>query len=75
MQMNRTAAYAQLTAPTRYTSDPGVIDNPVEMARVKAEWEAYFAAMNRGLEKYPYSEEEMKSTVKIPICPPPKEGA
>jgi hypothetical protein len=65
MQMNRTAAYAQLTVPTRYTSDPGVIDNPVEMALVKAEWEAYFAGMNRVLEKYPYSEEEMKSSASL----------
>jgi hypothetical protein len=61
MQINRTAAYAQLTIPTRYTSDPDVIDNPVEMARVKAEWEAYFAGMNRVLVKYPYSQEEMTS--------------
>jgi hypothetical protein len=54
----RQAAYAQLVAPKRYTSDPDVIDNPVEMERVKAEWTAYFEAYSAILEKYPYSEEE-----------------
>ena len=54
----RANAYAQLTAPKRYTSDPDVINSPVEMAKVKAEWAAYFTAMDAVLERYPYSEEE-----------------
>ena len=54
----RQAAYALLVAPTRYTSDPDVLQNPVEMERVRAEWAAYFAAMAAILEQYPYSEEE-----------------
>jgi hypothetical protein len=60
----RYSAYALLVAPKRYTSDPDVIDNPVEMAQVKAEWATYFAAMNAVLAQYPYSEEEKKRSVK-----------
>jgi hypothetical protein len=54
----REAAYALLVAPKRYTSDPDVLHNPVEMELVKAEWAAYFAAMDAILAQYPYSEEE-----------------
>ena len=60
----REAAYAVLVAPTRYTSDPDVLQNPVEMELVKAEWAAYFAAMNAVLALYPYSEEEKSRRAK-----------
>ena len=56
----REAAYALVVAPKRYTSDPDVLRNPVEMELVKAEWAAYFEAYSAILEKYPYSEEEEK---------------
>lgn len=56
----REAAYALCRAllPTRYTSDPDVIDNPDVMAAVKTEWEVYFEAMNDVLRRFPYTEEE-----------------
>jgi len=60
----REAAYALLVAPKRYTSDPDVLNSPVEMEFVKAEWAAYFAAMNAILEQYPYSEEEKERRAK-----------
>lgn len=60
----REAAYALVVAPERYTSDPDVIDNPVEMELVKAEWAAYFAAMAAILAQYPYSEEEKSRRAK-----------
>jgi hypothetical protein len=60
----REAAYALVIAPKRYTSDPDVIDNPVEMELVKAEWAAYFATMNAILALYPYSEEERSRRAK-----------
>jgi hypothetical protein len=60
----RQAAYALVIAPTRYTSDPDVLNDPVEMELVKAEWAVYFAAMNAVLEQYPYSEEERSRRAK-----------
>jgi hypothetical protein len=63
----RTAAYLMCIAPKRYTSDPDVIDNPVEMAQVKAEWATYFATMNAMLTKYPYSTEEKALMKKIEV--------
>jgi hypothetical protein len=60
----REAAYALLVAPKRYTSDPDVLNNPVEMELVKAEWAAYFAAMAAILAQYPYSEEEQERRAK-----------
>jgi hypothetical protein len=60
----REAAYALLAAPKRYTSDPDVLNNPVEMERVKAEWATYFAAMAAVLAQYPYSEEEKERRAK-----------
>ena len=60
----REAAYALLTAPKRYTSDPDVLNNPVEMERVKAEWATYFAAMDAILAQYPYSAEEKERRAK-----------
>jgi hypothetical protein len=60
LQKNREAAYEECRAlhPTRYTSDPGVIDNPVAMATVKAEWDIYFRAMDAVLVRFPYTDEE-----------------
>jgi hypothetical protein len=54
----RETAYTACKAPTRYLSDPDVIDSPEEMAAVQAEWNVYFAAMRAIAEKYPYTEEE-----------------
>ena len=54
----RDAAYAACKAPTRYLSDPDVINSPEEMAKVDAEWNVYFAAMRAILEQYPFTEEE-----------------
>jgi len=56
----RQAAYAEAAAllPTRYTSDPDVIDNPEETAKVQAAWTLYLRAMDAVLEKYPYTAEE-----------------
>ena len=60
--------------PTRYTSDPDVIDDPAETLKVKAlassgprwqaQWAAYFRAMNAALVQYPYTEEELARRAK-----------
>ena len=57
---NREAAYAEAAKlkPTRYTSDPDVINSPEESAKVQALWTLYFNAMDAALVKYPYTEEE-----------------
>jgi hypothetical protein len=49
--------------PKRYTSDPDVIDNPEELRKVQAEWDAYFQCVHEGLERYPLSAEESKLTL------------
>jgi hypothetical protein len=56
----REAAYAEAAKlkPTRYTSDPDVINSPEESAKVQALWTIYFRAMDAALVKYPYTEEE-----------------
>ena len=64
LQELREAAYALVVAPKRYTSDPDVLRNPVEMELVKAEWAVYFAAMAAILAQYPYSEEEQERRAK-----------
>lgn len=62
IRSQREAAYeaCKVLLPTRYTSDPGVIDNPDVMAAVKTEWEVYFEAMNDVLRRFPYTEEEKR---------------
>ena len=50
----RQAAVAEYKAPTRYTSDPDVIDSTEETAKVKAEWETYFAAIRAIEARFPY---------------------
>ena len=54
----REVALAACKAPTRYLSDPDVIESVEETAKVQAEWNAYFAAMRLIMEKYPFTEEE-----------------
>jgi hypothetical protein len=60
IQKDREAAYEECRAlhPTRYTSDPDVINNPEAMAAVKAEWDIYFRAMDAVLVRFPYTDEE-----------------
>jgi len=57
----REAAYAEAAKlkPTRYTSDADVIDSPAETIKVKAQWAAYFKAMDDALIQYPYTDEEL----------------
>jgi len=57
---DREAAYAEAAKlkPTRYTSDPDVINSPAETLKVKALWAVYFRAMDAALAQYPYTEEE-----------------
>ena len=64
--VGREAAYAEAAKlkPTRYTSDPDVIDDPAETLKVKAQWAAYFRAMNAALVQYPYTEEELARRAK-----------
>jgi hypothetical protein len=59
-QTERDAAYEECRSlrPTRYTSDPDVIDDPEQTALVKAAWDVYFRAMDAVLERYPYTDEE-----------------
>ena len=45
--------------PTRYTSDPDVINSPAETIKVKAQWATYFKAMDDALIQYPYTDEEL----------------
>jgi hypothetical protein len=54
----RNAAFAECKRPSRYTSDPDVIDSPEETAKVKAEWDIYFAAMRAVEARFPYSDAE-----------------
>ena len=74
--VGREAAYAEAAKlkPTRYTSDPDVIDDPAETLKVKAlassgprwqaQWAAYFRAMDAALVQYPYTEEELARRAK-----------
>ena len=64
IRTQRAAAYEACKGllPTRYTSDPDVINNPDVMAAVKAEWQLYFDAMNDVLRRFPYTEEEERRT-------------
>jgi hypothetical protein len=66
----REAAYAEAAKlkPTRYTSDPDVINSPEESAKVQALWTVYFNAMDAALIKYPYTEEEKAHRAKL--CEP-----
>lgn len=59
-ESKREAAYEECRSlrPTRYTSDPDVIDDPEQTALVKAAWDVYFRAMDAVLERYPYTDEE-----------------
>jgi hypothetical protein len=68
---DREAAYAEAAKlkPTRYTSDPDVINSPEESAKVQALWTVYFNAMDAALIKYPYTEEE-KAAKREPPAPP-----
>jgi len=54
----RNEAILQCKAPTRSTCDDDVLDSSEEMARVSAEWAAYFKQVDAILERYPYTEEE-----------------
>ena len=63
----REAAFSACKAPTRYTSDPDVINSVEETAKVQAEWNAYFQAIRAIEEKYPFSEEEQARRPK-PCC-------
>jgi hypothetical protein len=63
----REVALAACKAPTRYLSDPDVINSVEETAKVQAEWNAYFQAMRDIEEKYPYTEEE-KARQPKPCC-------
>ena len=58
----REAAYAEAAKllPTRYTSDPDVINSPAETIKVKAQWTTYFNAMDAALVQYPYTDEEKR---------------
>jgi len=58
----REAAYAEAAKlkPTRYTSDPDVINSPAETLKVNAAWTDYFNAMDAALVQYPYTEEEKR---------------
>jgi len=60
ISQQREAAYAEAAKlkPTRYTSDPDVINSPEESAIVQALWTIYFRAMDAALVQYPYTEEE-----------------
>jgi len=60
IERERGAAYEACRSlrPTRYTSDPDVIDDPEQTALVKAAWDIYFRAMDAVLERYPYTDEE-----------------
>ena len=54
----RNAAFAECKRPSRYTSDPDVIHHADETAKVQAEWDAYFAAMQAIIQRFPYTEAE-----------------
>jgi len=49
----REAALKACPAPTRYTSDPDVLNDPEETSKVHAEWTTYFAALKAIYESYP----------------------
>ena len=51
----RAAALKLCPPPSRYTSDPDVINSPEETAKVQAEWTTYFAALKVIYETYPSS--------------------
>ena len=62
ISQQREAAYAEAAKfkPSRYTSDPDVINSPEESAKVNAQWAVYFNAMDAALVQYPYTEEEKR---------------
>jgi len=57
IQELREAALKDCKQPSRYTSDEGVLDNPEETEKVKAEWDAYFKKMAEIMKLYPYEKE------------------
>ena len=59
----RAAALKLCPPPSRYTSDPDVINSPEETAKVKAEWDTYFAALKVIYDIY------TPSTKKIDVSP------
>ena len=65
ISQQREAAYAEAAKlkPSRYTSDPDVINSPAETLKVKALWAVYFNAMDAALVQYPYTEEEKERRV------------
>ena len=63
-QKDRNAAYEECRAllPSRYTSDPDVIDDPEQSTIVKAAWTVYLRAMDAVLDRYPYTDEEKRQS-------------
>jgi len=56
IQEAREAAFKECKMPNRYTTD--VMNDPVALKEVEAEWAAYFARHKAILEQFPYSEDE-----------------
>ena len=54
-ESDREAAFAACKPflPTRYLSDPDVINNPEETKLLQAQWDEYFRRMREVDEKYP----------------------
>jgi hypothetical protein len=55
----RQAALKLCIVPSRYTADPDIINNPEELKKVQAEWDAYFAQTKAIYDKYPLHEKEL----------------
>jgi hypothetical protein len=54
----RQAALKFCIIPSRYTADPDVINNPEELKKVQAEWDAYFAKTKAIYDQYPLTKNE-----------------
>ena len=52
--------------PSRYTSDPEVLENPDLFVEVQAAWDTYLSRMRDALQRFPYTEEELRGAA--PIC-------
>ena len=57
IQTLRETALKDCKPPSRYTSDEGVLNNPEETEKVKAEWAAYFKKLDEIMKLYPYEKE------------------
>jgi hypothetical protein len=46
--------------PSRYLSDPEVLENPDLFAEVQSAWDTYLGHMRDALQRFPYTEEELR---------------